>query len=97
MSLLVNTDGHICIACSAYFEGTPSCMHFNPDRQVLSLEFEDGREEPLGTAGQGEIRRLLHKAQTVQFLQLRESGYPCRVKLPLHIRLETQTAQAASM
>ena len=97
MSVLVNTDGQICIASDSDFKGMPVSVTFNPARRQLTLQMENGQEERLGTSGLSEINRLLHSTHSVRFMRIRKPGAPFSVQLPLYLRTEDVLDQAVAI
>jgi hypothetical protein len=97
MSIVVNTNGQICIACDNVFEGIPSAISFNPMRRALTLQFDNGRQQKLGTAGLGDICRRLHKAHSIRFLQIRKPEPAYRIQLPLYVRMDEDLSYAVAI
>jgi hypothetical protein len=95
MSIVVNTHGQVCVASDNVYEGIPSSVSFDPDRRLLTLQFEDGRQERLGTAGLSEICRLLHKARSIRFMQIRKPDPSYQIQLPLYVRMENDSSRYA--
>ena len=96
MSIVVNTNGQVCVASDDVFDGIPSAVRFNPDRRALTLEFENGREERLGTAGLNEICRLLHKTRSIRFMQIRKPDPSYQIHLPLYVRMDEDMCAAVA-
>lgn len=95
MSLVVNTDGDICIASDADHPRVPVLVHLNVETRNVGLVFEDGSEITIGRAGQTEMYRHLRAANHVQYMQIRPMERPERLRLPLHVQIEEARNQAA--
>lgn len=97
MSILVNTSGQVCVASDNHFAAMPEAMSFNPVRRVLTLMFDNGEQQELGTAGLSEISRLLNKVNSVRFMMLRPSGTSAHATLPLYVGMDNYTARAVAV
>ena len=80
-------DGRVCVASDKAFEGMPVFIGFHPQRRVLFLQFDDGRQESLGTSGAPEMSRLLHKTRTVRFMHIARGGR-WDIELPLYTSMD---------
>ncbi len=97
IGVVADANGGICIASDRVFEGTPAALNFSPSRRSLFLKFQEGHQENLGTTGIAAITALLHKAQTVRFLQIVKPGESWELQLPLYVLMDDDIPHAIAV